>query len=466
MKDVPVLLLDEPTASLDADNEVMVQRALDEIARERTVVMIAHRLKTVRGAEQILVLEDGKIMEQGTHDQLAGEKWTLCPAVGITEPSWSIYISVIEGGYKVKQSKFFKSEGICHRAASRLCGGGHWACGYYAVCGQSSACLFSRPRACRANQRNYLCPDHQKVPKDRHTVIIPAIYGLYFLFTGSVYVFIFFMILAVVNELIMLGGGYRNKIRSAVPHMLTWMLNAMGSTLTILLFRDSLVESYVAMGMDAASADAAIASLEGFWLAPQNIAIALIAAAALSIAGYALGMKMLGKHFKPGRSCVMGAEKCGGAFGRTLAHGCCSACWGLPLSSLSAPRSGACVCSWRAYSSTCWRAMAAKSLPYGLYYLIFYGIGWLGVQLMDSGIAFSVSSMLSSIGIVSRKVLVPLSFAICLAGEPTGSLMAALRKLHLPKAAGIGTAVVLRSFRQSPVNTGPSVLPSGSVGLE
>ena len=59
-----------------------------------------------------------------------------------------------------------------------------------------------------------------------------------------------------------------------------------------------------------------------------------------------------------------------------------------------------------------------KILPYGLYYLIFYGIGWLGVGLMDNGVAFSVSSMLSSIGIVSRKVLVPLSFAICLAGEP------------------------------------------------
>ena len=122
------------------------------------------------------------------------------------------------------------------------------------------------------------------------------IYGLYFLFTGSVYVFAFFAILAVVNELIMLGGGYQSKIRPAIPHALTWMLNAMGSTLTMLLFRDSLVQSYVAMGMDAASADAAIASLEGFWLAPQNIAIALAAAAALSIAGYALGMKMLGKH--------------------------------------------------------------------------------------------------------------------------------------------------------------------------
>ena len=73
LKDVPILLLDEPTASLDPDNEAMVQRALDEIAKERTVVMIAHRLKTVRGAEQILVLEDGKIIEQGTHDQLLGE---------------------------------------------------------------------------------------------------------------------------------------------------------------------------------------------------------------------------------------------------------------------------------------------------------------------------------------------------------------------------------------------------------
>ena len=59
------------------------------------------------------------------------------------------------------------------------------------------------------------------------------------------------------------GGGYRSKIRSAVPHTLTWMLNAMGSTLTMLLFRDSLVKSYVSMGMDAASADAALQSLEG-----------------------------------------------------------------------------------------------------------------------------------------------------------------------------------------------------------
>lgn len=87
-----------------------------------------------------------------------------------------------------------------------------------------------------------------------------------------------------------------------------------------------------------------------------------------------------------------------------------------------------------------------KILPYGLYYLAFYGIGYLGVRLMDSGVVFSVSSMLASIGIVSRKVMVPLSFAICLAGEPTGSLMAALRRMRFPKAVGIATAVVLRFF--------------------
>ena len=138
----------------------------------------------------------------------------------------------------------------------------------------------------------------KKCPKVGTQFMIPLVYGLYFLFSGSVYVFVFFAILAIVNELIMIGG-YGKKIRQAVPHVLTWMLNSMGSTLTLLLFRDSMVQTYVNMGMDEASADAALVSLEGFWMAPQNIAIALVAAAALSIAGYLLGVKMLGKHFQP-----------------------------------------------------------------------------------------------------------------------------------------------------------------------
>ena len=89
---------------------------------------------------------------------------------------------------------------------------------------------------------------------------------------------------------------------------------------------------------------------------------------------------------------------------------------------------------------------ANKILPYMLYYIVFYGIGWAGVRLLDSSVAFSVSSMLSSIGVVGRKTLIPLSFATALAGEPTGSLMAALQAMRFPKAVGIAASVVLRFF--------------------
>ena len=138
----------------------------------------------------------------------------------------------------------------------------------------------------------------KKCPKIGTQFMIPFVYGLYFLFSCSVYVFLFFTLLAVVNELIMLGG-YGKNVRQAIPHVLTWMLNSMGSTLTLLLFRDSMVQTYVDMWMDEASADAALAAIEGFWLSPPNIAIALSIAAVLSVAGYLLGVKMLGKHFRP-----------------------------------------------------------------------------------------------------------------------------------------------------------------------
>ena len=95
LKNVPILLLDAPTASLDADNEAMVQKALDDIAKERTVVMIAHRLKTVRNAEQILVLEDGRITQKGTHSQLVGMD-------GLYSRLWDLQSQA--GNYTFKQS--------------------------------------------------------------------------------------------------------------------------------------------------------------------------------------------------------------------------------------------------------------------------------------------------------------------------------------------------------------------------
>jgi subfamily B ATP-binding cassette protein MsbA len=70
LKDAPILLLDEATSSLDTRSEREVQRALDELMKGRTTLVIAHRLSTVRHADLIVVLRDGKIVEQGTHEQL------------------------------------------------------------------------------------------------------------------------------------------------------------------------------------------------------------------------------------------------------------------------------------------------------------------------------------------------------------------------------------------------------------
>ena len=70
LKDAPVVLLDEATAALDAVNEAAVAGALHELARDRTVIVVAHRLSTVMGADQILVLDNGQITARGRHDQL------------------------------------------------------------------------------------------------------------------------------------------------------------------------------------------------------------------------------------------------------------------------------------------------------------------------------------------------------------------------------------------------------------
>jgi ATP-binding cassette subfamily B protein len=74
LKDAPIILLDEATASLDAENESKIQRALSELIKEKTVLIIAHRMRTVLGADKIIVLKDGQIVETGTPEELQKEQ--------------------------------------------------------------------------------------------------------------------------------------------------------------------------------------------------------------------------------------------------------------------------------------------------------------------------------------------------------------------------------------------------------
>ena len=70
LKNAPVVLLDEATASLDSESEVYVQKAISKLIQGKTVILIAHRLRTIVGADQILVIQDGKLVEQGRHEDL------------------------------------------------------------------------------------------------------------------------------------------------------------------------------------------------------------------------------------------------------------------------------------------------------------------------------------------------------------------------------------------------------------
>jgi subfamily B ATP-binding cassette protein MsbA len=70
VKNAPIVILDEATSALDNKSERVVQEALDNLMKDRTVIVIAHRLSTIQNADKIVVVNDGKIAEEGTHTEL------------------------------------------------------------------------------------------------------------------------------------------------------------------------------------------------------------------------------------------------------------------------------------------------------------------------------------------------------------------------------------------------------------
>ena len=89
LKDAPLLVLDEATSAVDNETEAALQRSIERISKDRTTIVIAHRLSTVRNADRIVVLENGKVLEDGQHDALVRQG-------GVYARLWSVQTGEVQ----------------------------------------------------------------------------------------------------------------------------------------------------------------------------------------------------------------------------------------------------------------------------------------------------------------------------------------------------------------------------------
>ena len=109
-----MLILDEATSSIDTRTEKLVQDGMDKLMHGRTTFVIAHRLSTVRNSDCIMVLENGRIIERGTHDQLIEEKENIISCIRGIRGNWRSIVFSLSGRNRVphieKQNNMFDSK--------------------------------------------------------------------------------------------------------------------------------------------------------------------------------------------------------------------------------------------------------------------------------------------------------------------------------------------------------------------
>jgi ATP-binding cassette subfamily B protein IrtB len=98
LKEAPIIILDEATANVDPENENKLQQAIAALTRNKTIIMIAHRLKTVRHADQILVVDGGKIVQRGTHEELMRQQGIYADFIGVRKKAigWKLKAEIAE----------------------------------------------------------------------------------------------------------------------------------------------------------------------------------------------------------------------------------------------------------------------------------------------------------------------------------------------------------------------------------